>query len=280
MPLPVAMDTPNPSAPAAPRFVPLSRTAHAAKRWHRYADYSFAASQTVVPVVGFEIDRVAASLPVALLRAGPGFVPVAMLGLQPQRNLFVDAKGRWLADYVPLGLRSQPFALGRNEAGQFMLCIEEGSPLIADSGGEPLFTDEGQPTGEVRKTMAFLQRVEQGRAATALACEALARHNCITALAFSMKDKDGKERRLSGLHQVDEAALAGLPDEAFLQLRKAGALPLAYAQLVSLHKLPMLAALAERRALAEVPPPLPVAGGELDLSFLEKGDTFKFDGFR
>ncbi len=279
MPLPDAMDTPNPSAPAAPRFVPLSRTAHAAKRWHRYANYAFTASQTVVPVVGLEIDRVAANGPVALLRAGTAFVPVAMLGLQ-QRNLFVDAKGRWLADYVPVGLRSQPFALGRNEAGQFMLCIDEGSPLIADSGGEPLFTEDGQPTAEVRKTMAFLQQVEQGRAATALACEALARHNCITALAFSMKDKDGKERRLSGLHQVDAAALAGLPDEAFLELRKAGALPLAYAQLLSLHKLPMLAALAERRSQAEVRPPLPVAGGELDLSFLEKGGTFKFDGFR
>jgi len=42
---------------------------------------------------------------------------------------------------------------------------------------------------------------------------------------------------VEGFHRIDEAALNALPDEAFLALRKTGALPLAYAQLLSMNQL-------------------------------------------
>jgi hypothetical protein len=271
--------SPAPTA-AAPRFVPLSRTAHAGKRWRRYTDYGFAASQMLVPVIGFELPRAAVSMPVAFVRSDTGYLPMAVLGLQAQRNLFIDGQGRWLADYVPAALRTQPFALGRGGDGQLVLCIDEASPLIAGDGGEPLFGEQGEPADEVRKAMAFLQRIEQGRAATAAACEALTRHNCIAPMVFSVKGQAGGARRLEGLFQADEAALGKLPDAAFLELRNTGALALAYAQLISLQKLTLLPALAARRAQEEAVPDSLVAGKEIDLSFLDKDGTFGFDAFR
>ena len=42
------------------------------------------------------------------------------------------------------------------------------------------------------------------------------------------------EKPVTGLHRIDEVALNGLSDDQFLQVRKASALPIAYAQLISM----------------------------------------------
>ena len=264
---------------SAPSFVPISRSAHADIRWRRYADYRFAASQFLVPVIASELSRVAGGMPVAFAPTASGHVPVALLGLERGRNLFVDEQGRWLADYVPAALRGQPFALGRGQNGQLMLCIDENSPLVGGAEGERFFTEQGEVTEDLQKTMEFLDRVEKGRAATAVACEALARHGCLAPLVFATRSKGGRERRLEGLFQVNEAALDKLDAEAFLALRAAGAIALAYTHLVSLQKLPLLAKLAARIPQDKGAQAL-VAGKDIDLSFLEKDGTFGFDAFR
>ena len=264
---------------SAPNFVPLSRSAHADIRWRRYADYRFAASQMLLPVVAGELARVAAHMPVAFAPSASGYLPVALLGLEQGSNLFIDEQGRWLADYVPAGLRTQPFALGRGKSGQLMLCVDENSPLLGGAGGESFFDGQGEVTEDVRKTMDFLHRLEQGRAATAVACEALARHGCLAPLVFSVKDKAGGERRLEGLFQANEAVLDKLDSEAFLALRAAGAIALAYTQLLSLQKLALLPRLAARIPQDTGAQAL-VAGKDIDLSFLEKDGTFGFDAFR
>ena len=264
---------------SVPNFVPLSRSAHADTRWTKYTDYRFAASQMLVPVIGAELARAAAHMPVAFVSSEAGYLPMALLGLEQGRNLFIDEQGRWLAEYVPAALRGQPFALGRGKGGQLMLCIDENSPLVGGAGGETFFTAQGEATDDVRKTMDFLHRLEQGRAATAVACEALARQGCLAPLVFAVKDKAGGERRLEGLFQADEAALDKLDGEAFLALRAAGAIALAYGQLLSLQKLPLLPRLAARIPQDGGAQAL-MAGKDIDLSFLEKDGTFGFDAFR
>ncbi len=265
---------------SVPRFTPLSRTAHAGKRWIPYSNYSFAASQMLLPVLGMELGRAAANLPIVFARNQGGFIPTALLGLEPGRNLFVGENGDWLGDYVPAALRSQPFALGRNPHDQMILCIDENSPLVSDTEGE-LFFPEGVDIAEgARKAMDFLSRVEQGRAATVRACEALARHQCIVPLTFTVK-VNGVDRGVEGLFQAGEPQISALPDDAFLELRAAGALQLAYTQLVSLHRLTMLGTLATRHAqAAERRAAAAAASTAIDLSLLDKDGTFGFDAFR
>lgn len=276
------MTTPVTTDPVAstPRFTPLSRTAHAAKRWVPYTSYGFAASQILLPVLGMELGRAGASLPIVFARSETGFMPTALLGVEPGRNLFVGERGDWLGDYVPAALRSQPFALGRNSEGQLILCIDENSPLVSDTEGELFFADGGELAEGARKAMDFLSRVEQGRGVTTRACEVLARHQCIVPLTFSVK-VNGTDRNVEGLFQAGEPQIGALPDEAFLELRAAGALQLAYTQLVSLHRLPMLGTLATRHAqAAERRAAAAAASTEIDLSLLDKDGTFGFDAFR
>jgi hypothetical protein len=268
--------SPAPAHPA-PAYVPLSRAAHGGKRLNRTPGYAFSSSQIMVPLVAPELPRAAGGgMPVAFARAGAAFLPVAVLGIEPGRNLFVNMAGQWLADYVPAALRSRPFAMGRQE-GNLVLCVDENSTELTDGEeGEPLFAEDGKPAALLTRTMTFLQEMERGRALTARACEALARHQCIVPLEFTVGEAPGGGRRLEGLFQVDRGVLEKLGDEAFLELRKAGALELAYSQLVSLHKLPLLGKLAALRADEEARQAQVAAGAAL----FDKDGTFGFDALR
>jgi len=84
-------------------------------------------------------------------------------------------------------------------------------------------------------------------------------------------------RDVVGLYRIDEEALLALPDDAFLELRRASALPLAYAQLISMAQIAVLGERANVRMATLQQPTAPVtAGGDLDLSFLERGGTLCF----
>lgn len=81
-----------------------------------------------------------------------------------------------------------------------------------------------------------------------------------------MRKTDQGERKLEGLFRVNEAALNALDNEAFLSVRKSGALPVAYAQLLSMQQLRVLGELAQARAQRTQQVQL---GQDLDLSWLD-----------
>jgi len=90
---------------------------------------------------------------------------------------------------------------------------------------------------------------------------------------IKVKLLDG-EHTLPNLHRIDEAALGKLSDEAFLGLRQASALPLAYAQLLSLNQLEVLQRLAGMQTeLARNPSsPAGTSGG----TFLANDESLHF----
>jgi hypothetical protein len=248
-------------------------------RWRRYKDYSFASGHMLVPLAAAELPKAAVGFPIVFARGESGYMPFALVGVKAGANLFVGPRGEWLGRYIPASLRSQPFVLGRDQAGRFVLCVDAHSPLINDSEGERFFDQNGEPSEACRQVMEFMQVIEQGRAAAHVACEALARHNCFAPLAVPVKIPGSPDQRFEGLFQVNEAALAALPDEAFLELRKTGGLLLAYAHLLSLQNMAALGQLAARRAQEEAKQA--AAGAAMpDLSLLDKNGTFGFDALR
>ena len=113
--------------------------------------------------------------------------------------------------------------------------------------------------------MNFLTQVEKSRMATNNMVKALAEAEVIR--EWPLKIKVGEEtRNVSGLFCIDEQKLNSLEDEQFLTLRKAGALPLAYAQLMSMDNIQILEKLNQMRQKAAEP--------ELDL---EDVDGLNFD---
>jgi len=257
-----------------PQLVPLTPERHAGKRWKRYTSYAFVRDRAIAPLTGAELARAALSLPIVFIQQGDLWFPAALLGLSPGTNLFVAPDGRWLGDYVPASFRGYPFQLLRAKDEQWVLCVDESSELIVDGAdGEPFFDADNTPAPAVNQVLEFLGQVSRNRETTHKACAALARHACLKPCPVAIKtDSGGKQ--LGGVYQLDEAALNALDDTAFLELRRLGALPLAYFQTQSLQHLPRLTQLAEARTRTGA---LPVQNGDLDLSFLSQSDTLKFD---
>jgi len=263
------------------KIVALSRETHINSRWKKFSNYTFVSQDAILPLVAAELSKTVMSMPVAFIRQDDQYVLFAVLGLETGKNLFVTADGRWIGQYVPASARSYPFMLARNENQEFVLCFDEASGLIADDvEGDALFTAEAKPSEEIENILSFLNQIEQNRTVTAKAIAVLEKHGCIAPWNITLKAGEG-ESKVEGLFQIDEAAMNALPDEAFLELRQAGALIVAYCQLLSMQHLPVLGQLADAHAKAATPiAALPVSenGKDLDLSFMSDGGSFNFSG--
>ena len=233
-----------------PKYIAVSKETHASKRWKRIDNYSFAAKDAVVPLVVQELPRALMYLPIGFIKQEEQFVPVSILGLQPGQNLFIAPDGRWIGGYTPAAYRGYPFQLADTADGQRVLVIDEDSGLVSDSEGEPFFDEEGNPAQALKDVLDFLNQVDANRKLTQHICKLLAEHLLIKPWPINLQDSEG-ERIVEGLYCIDETALNALPAEAFEALRQAGALPIAYCQLLSMQHIQKLGQLAQVQAQSQ-----------------------------
>lgn len=262
--------------------IPVSKERDAGKRLVRAKGFGFAAGSPVVPVYAAELAHIAVECPIAFLQEENAFSPVALMSLDGEGNLFVGPDGRWLGGYVPAALRRYPFVLGRPpQGGELVLCIDSESGLLSDTEGEPLYSEDGQPSKYVSDVVGFLGELERSRAVVRSACAALERHGLIVSWPLRVPSEAGA-KDVAGLFRIDEAGFNQLSEEAFLDLRRAGALPLVYAHLISTQRLSVLDKLrtiqASLRRQAQPPAAAPVLDmNEMFESPATAGDfVFKF----
>ena len=215
---------------------------HAKKMWKQVTNYTFAAADTVIPLVGAELRKAIPVMPIGFVKQEAGYQLVAITSLQSGTNLYVAPDGKWLGSYIPSALRAYPFRLMKPEdAEKSILCINEASGLVVESTeeGNDFFDDENQPVQGIKDMVNFLSQVEASMLVTERAVNALADADLIAPWEINLKQ--GEEVvPVGGLFRVDEAALNKLDDETFLTLRKAGGLALAYTQLLSMGQLAVL----------------------------------------
>jgi hypothetical protein len=240
-------------------IVAVDREKHAGKGWRAPANFLFAQSQALIPLVGQEITRAAVAMPIAFFQPSEGrFVMAAVASPIGGRNLFVGPAGQWLGAYVPAMLRAYPFLLLQAEGGgdNMVLCIDADSGAIVDLDGDaqPFFGGDHEPSTQLKAMLEFLQQFEHGRTATDLAVSALAAAGVVTPwpLAVSV---DGREQKVEGLFRIDEAKLNALDDQKCAILRKSGAFMLAYAQLISMQHVALFPQLDRIQAQLAQPRP-------------------------
>lgn len=257
----------------------ITREAFTGKRWHPHSHYHFALGRGVVELTAAELPQAACSLPIGLLAEDGGhFLPVALMGIHPERNLFVAQDGTWLGPYVPAVLRASPFALGTTEHGGKVLCVDEtleaAAAAAAADAGEPFFTADGEPSPALEQARNFLAVLELNRQATQRACAALAAAQLIQPWEIVIPTLAGK-RHLEGLHSIDEKALNVLAAEPLSSLRDCGALAMAYCLMICGQHLAQLGKLADAHAKFVPAEVSRRQANELDLSFLSQGGTLQ-----
>ena len=252
-----------------PRFAAVSRERHSQKKWQRFNGYAFAAADALAPIVGAELARAALSMPCAFLEQSGRYTLVAILSPIPGRNMFIGPDGRWFGPYVPAWLRLYPFRLlAQQGSDQLVLCVDEESGLVVErsAAGEDFFDGEGNLSPALKPVYKALTEMERSRRGTDLTVAALAQAGVIRPWQITLKTDQGAQA-ISGLHRVDEAALLALPDDVFLKLRTAFALPIAYAQMLSVGQVGTFERLA-RLHNQPAPPPAAALPETLD-SLLE-----------
>ena len=234
-----------------PSFASVGRTSYAGKAWLRYTSYHFAADKPLIPLVAAELAKAVVALPLAFVEENGALHLVAVMSLEPQKNQFVAPDGRWLGGYIPAAVRGYPFALLQPDGAQApILCVDEDSGLVVDagtSGSEPFFDEEGAPAPPLKAVLDFLSQVEANRAATNRAVTALGAAGVLAPWTLQVGTPESP-RTVTGLQCVDEARLNALDDESFLALRSAGALTVAYAQMLSIGQIAVFETLAKLRA--------------------------------
>lgn len=231
------------------RWTAVSRQQHADARWRPRKGFDFARPLQVVDILIPELSKLLPHYALAFIRREERFQPVALLGLGGEKNLYVDADGKWLGRYVPAALRGYPFTLAAREDGDKVLCLNE-AHLVTEGadgdGSQPLFGEEDKLADMAARSLDFLKQCDQARAGTAAATQSLADADLFQPWPLKVNRGEGQEPlTIEGLFHINEQRLNALDAEAFAGLRRAGALLLAYSQLLSMAQTEQLAQRAE-----------------------------------
>lgn len=236
---------------------PVNKERHAGKSWSLSRNFSFAAEQSLVLVNKQEALDAFRSLPLAFIKFGESYRLVAVLGIKSQENLLVRADGSWLGRYIPERFRAYPFMLGQNESEEKVICIDEQSGQVQDSGadtkGHLFFDESGQPTDSLNQIVEFYQGLIAREIETDKTCQLLSEKALIKPWEILLRnsdpnESDSEEHRVEGLFCIDEQALNALPGNDLVEVRDAGGLWLSYCQLFSMRYLQSFGQLAQIKA--------------------------------
>lgn len=162
-------------------------------------------------------------------------LPLAVVGVIDDVNLFVDEKGRWEEfAYIPAYIRRYPFAMAAETGGDRLAVVfDAASNWVVPGGEEPLF-ENGEATKALNDAVEFCQRCEGERRLTEQMMARLKEYDIIEGQSAQYTTPGGNEgRTFAQYFGVDEKRFNALPADRFEELRKSGLLPYIYAQMMS-----------------------------------------------
>jgi len=233
----------------AQKFVPVTKEAHQNKKIKPVRSFEFASDIHMVSVMMHEFASAATVYPIVFLedQEAKMFRPMALLGLEPQINLFINKDGTWNASYIPAIIRRYPFALAKtNVDSQYTICIDEDSEYVNEEEGQPLFNDDGQIAPVMEQVKQYLTGLQQMETVTSQFCSTLKEKYMFTPLNMHVREADSV-KRLTGAYAVHEERLNSLSDEDFLEFRKNNFLPAIYSHLTSLAQINNLVQIQNKR---------------------------------
>lgn len=222
--------------------VPVSSEQHKNYSVKPTANYEFATSLMLVPILASEFQRVCLEYPIVFIAVeGETPLPVAVLSLSKDSNSYIDSDFNWDAEYIPAFVRRYPFVFSiSDDQDQYILCVDQGYEGVQENAeGESLFVESGEPTEYVKGVLEFLKQYQVEHERTKAFCKALHELNVFDRkqLAVSKVDDSGsseEEVMLSGFMAIDRGRIATLTDDFLLSLSKDGGLELAHYHFASL----------------------------------------------
>lgn len=163
-------------------------------------------------------------------------VPLAVVGVIDDINLFVDDKGQWdPLCYLPSYLRCYPFtvAMQNQDKDKMAIVVDRAAASVTENPEFPFFIDD-KPTEQTEALIQFCAQYEAERKRTTEFCKKLKE---LDLLSFhrSTHTPDGAEepQPLANYVSVDAAKLNELHADVVYELHKTGLLATIYLQVYS-----------------------------------------------
>lgn len=213
----------------------------------RHADWSivgserfdFAKSIHSVPLTAVEFPNACHEFAIVFAKNNDGLLPIAVMGVRAGENLYIDADGKWGADYIPAFVRRYPFVFSTGDEGKTLtLCLDEAFEGCRQNGeGERLFTEAGENSAYLNKVVEFLQEYQNHFRRTQIFCKKLEELELIEPMGAQFKTSDGREGSLSGFFVVNRDKLKKVPAEKLAELAQTDELEMIYLHLASMNNL-------------------------------------------
>ena len=223
------------------RPVPLRGTVHKDFKVRPDNQFDFAANVNSIPVSTPEFVLASRHYPIIFLGEKP--VPLAVVGINPDSNLYVDADGLWeVGQYVPAYVRRYPFILLNDGGpdGKAGLGIDEEGGASTRENARVLFPegsefDQENPPEVIKEALGLCEQFHGAFLQTEQVMNLIDEADVLENRSLGIRDDDGKERDIGQFRAINEDKFRDLSDATINEWRKKGALSVAYFHLASLN---------------------------------------------
>ena len=221
--------------------------------------HSAAFGDTINQVTVFptEYESLQREYPILIRRDPDGvYFSVALLGLDRDENLFLDADG-WQGQYVPALLQRGPFSIGvpaqgpnGEPIGEPMIHIDLDHPRVSRSEGHPVFLPQGGNAPYLDHVAGVLRTIFTGVEVAKSIFAAFDEYGLIEPIAIEIQVGNGRQYNLPDCFTISRERLMQLDGAALEKLHRADYLRAAIWIASSLQNISRLVDIKTRRDAA------------------------------
>ena len=217
--------------------------------------FAFMEETHFMPLTAPEFGAAATSYPIIF--AGEEKTPLAVMGIRPNENLFIENGQFNNLFYMPAFARRYPFVLaGDEENDRFVVCVDEKAECVTDKNPSQKFFDGDNPSQFTTEAFEFLKQFEQDRRATEAMIARFKQLDLFEQkeMHFQGQNPDGspaEKQKIADYFAVSDEKLRGLDDKTIKEFFDNGFLAVINAHLISLGNWQRLVNMTLERAQKE-----------------------------
>ena len=198
--------------------------------------FAFCSKVRAIPLTVSEIPSAMKDYPIVFASMEEP-LPLAVVGLVDDVNLFVDEDGKWQdMAYIPGYIRRYPFALANETGGdRLATVIDAAHPGISEGGEVKFFDENGEASESTKQVIDFCREYESDRRLTEHMMQQLKELELVQGQTAHYTPQGETEPKVFAQYfGIDEQRVKDLADDKYLQMRTTGLAGIVYAQLMSL----------------------------------------------
>jgi hypothetical protein len=218
-------------------LMPLNSRDHARYRARRIDRATWIGGQHAIPLTVDEFKDAQRNFPI-VFSSGENPVPLALMGLNENVNVFFDEEGKLIEEaYVPAYIRRYPFLLARLDQNSetMSLCFDPSADVVGEfDEGDALF-DGDQPSERTQEVLKFCESFEDAGMRTQQFMEELKKAGLLMdgEVAIQQADMPDQPYVYRGFQMVNEQKLREMRGDQLRKWNENGMLVLIYAHLLS-----------------------------------------------